>query len=143
MSGSDPIAEARKNVTDWAERQAEAGITGSFSVNGEVSEVGRADKPALTPFPADMLPHYSEILRERDRMVAAALKASIEIPPSDLRDGYFASLKASCLQIAIDIIRKKYAERTDDGTAAENDGAGPRDDAGGAEAERAPPEAAG
>jgi hypothetical protein len=94
----------------------------------------------MTEVPADLVKHRREILRERDRMVAAALKVSIEIPDEKLREGYFASLRASCLQIAIDIIRKKYEGHN--GTTAESDSAGERNVGSYAEAPGAASEAA-
>lgn len=118
----DPRERAKQNVENWIKDQAAAGMSGSVTVGGTKLTVGDGlDEPFQVRVPADMFDHLSEILRERDRMVAAAIKASIEVPR--LSDIHMASLKASCLRIAIDVIRQKYRKGDDDGTRAERDGA--------------------
>lgn len=130
------MMDVPKTVEDWSKRVAESGITGSVTMVGDGEEgrgirqvdVGNGEvSDYRTKIPGDLLPHLSELLRERDRMVAAALKVTIEIPQPELRDSHLASLKASCLQIAIDIIRKKY-EGQNNGTTAESNSTGERSD---------------
>lgn len=140
------MTDVPKTVEEWSKRVAESGITGSVTMVGDGEEgrsirqvdVGNAEvSDYRTRIPGDLLPHLSELLRERDRIVAAALKVTIEIPQPELRDSHLASLKASCLQIAIDIIRKKY-EGHYNGTTAESDGAGERSDDSGTAASETP-----
>ena len=145
------MADVPKTVEEWSKRVAESGITGSVTTvsDGEegrtIRQVDVGDSEVgeyRTKIPSDLFPHLSELLRERDRIVAAALKVTIEIPHPELRDSHLASLKASCLQIAIDIIRKKY-EGQDNGTTAENNSTGERsDDATSAETARTSTETA-
>jgi hypothetical protein len=106
-------AKARWNVDDWIKRQADAGFSGSITVLGESEssrsaetvEIG-AETPLSSKIPDDLIPRLAELLRERDRLVAACIKASIDT----LKPPNIAELRASCLQLAIDTIRKKYAE---------------------------------
>lgn len=119
--------KAQTNIEDWCKRSAAEGITGAFTVvtDGDggreikTTEIGGGVATELrTKIPSDMVGHIREILTERDRMVGAVLSTSIEVPP-EFRDAHLTSLKASCLQIAIDFIRNKYAERNDNGTTAQ------------------------
>jgi hypothetical protein len=106
-------AKARWNVDDWIRRQADAGFTGSVTMLGESEssrsaetvEIG-AETPLSSKIPDDLVPHLAELLRERDRLVAASIKASIDT----LKPPNMAELRASCLQLAIETIRKRYAE---------------------------------
>jgi hypothetical protein len=129
-------ARAHKNVDDWFLRQSGGGFVGHVTVLGEdsagkrtatVSDVGEGSS-YQNKIPSDMFDHLPELLRERDRLVAAAMKASIEVPGSQAQ----IDLKRSCMELAIDTIRKKYAKGNEDergdGTearrATENDGSG-------------------
>jgi hypothetical protein len=120
------MTDVPKTVEEWAQRVRESGLSGSVTMVGQ-DDAGRhaksveIDSGVVSEFrskiPSDMFEHIREILSERDRMVAAVLNNSIDVP-AELKTAHLASLRASCLQIAIDILRKKYAERKDDGTAA-------------------------
>lgn len=138
------MTDTPKTEEDWIRQVPESGFAGSVTMVSDredgrnIRQVALGDSAASefnTKIPGELIPHVAELLRERDRMVAAAMKASIEIP-NDLQELHLASLKASCLHIAIDVIRKKYEEH-DNGTTAERDGRGERPgDAGGTEAPR-------
>ena len=119
-----------KTVEDWAKQVSDNGISGSVTMIADIGgdrhirQIGVSDGSVSdfqTKIPIDLIDHLHEILRERDRMVAAALKVSIEIPHAEMQAMHLASLKASCLQIAIDVIRKKYTTGEDHG-ATKSDG---------------------
>lgn len=122
------MTDAPKTVEDWAAQAAENGISGSVTMVSDVDgvrdmrelDVGNAITNFNTKIPSELIQHLREILRERDRMIDAALKVSIEIPNEQMNMHHLASLKHSCLLMAIDVIRKKY-EREDHGTTADSD----------------------
>lgn len=104
-----------KTVEDWGKRVAESGLTGGATIitdidgkrTSEIVDISSDGGASRTKIPRDLLEHVAELLRERDRLVAASIKASMEVitqePPT------VASLRESCLHLAIDMIRKKYA----------------------------------
>jgi hypothetical protein len=109
------MADLPKTVDDWRKRTEESGLTGAATIitdiNGERStkivDISEDGGTSRTKIPRDLIEHVAELLRERDRLVAASVKASMEVlvqePPT------IASLRESCLHLAIETIRKKYA----------------------------------
>lgn len=103
--------KALKNVDDWFARQTGSGFTGAVTVLGEsasartaeITEIGE-QQSLRTKIPPDLFEHLAELLRERDRLVDQSVKAA----PTEF-GVKMASLRASCLELAIDTIRKKYA----------------------------------
>lgn len=114
------MTDVSKTVEDWAARAAENGISGSVTTVSDVNGDRNIRELDDTKIPSELIQHLREILRERDRMVEAALKVSIEIPNHELNMHHLASLKNSCLLMAIDVIRKKYTGE-DHGTTADSD----------------------
>lgn len=109
------MAEIPKTVDDWRKRAEESGLTGNAQVitdvagkrSSEVVDISDDGWASLTKIPRDLLEHVAELLRERDRLVAATIRASMEtlsIEPPNM-----AKLRESCLLLAIETIRKKYA----------------------------------
>lgn len=108
-------AKARKNVEDWYARQQAAGFTGSVTILGESSEVGSQSAEvneigetivARTQIPPDLHPYLPELLDERDRLVAAATKASMETLTGIVPD--VVSLRISCFKLAMASVRQKH-----------------------------------
>lgn len=106
------MRDTPKTVDDWRKVAVQTGLVGSATIvtdiNGarqstivDISDDGGASK---TKIPRNLLEHVAELLRERDRLVAASIKASMDHEPPKM-----ASLRESCLLLAIDTIRKKYA----------------------------------
>src|ERR1700743_3001038 len=132
------MTDIPKTAEDWADRVSESGISGSVTLVSDSCgdrEIKRIEigsdvvSEFRTKIPSDLFGHIKELLAERDRMVDAVLSTSIEVPPS-LKDSHLAGLKASCLTIAIDVIRKKYSTGEDHGTT-ESNGTGGRISTGG------------
>lgn len=106
--------KAQAKVDDWYKRAASDGFSGTVTVLGEgssgrsaeVAEIGSEQPSLRTKIPPDMYEHMAELLRERDRLVSASQAASMEALGTPNID---VSLRASCLQLAIETIRKKYA----------------------------------
>lgn len=107
-------AKARKNVEDWYARQGAAGFTGNVTVFGESSESPRTAEVneigetivTHTQIPPDLHPHLPELLEERDRLMAAATKASMETLTGIVPD--VVSLRTSCLKLAMASVRQKH-----------------------------------
>lgn len=105
--------KAQAKVDDWYKRAAADGLSGTVTVLGEshkgaasaeVVDIGDEGPSLRTKIPSDMFEHLAELLKERDRLVEQSVKAA----PGDFIPK-MASLRASCLELAIDMIRKKYA----------------------------------
>ena len=126
---------------NWFAGQGAAGFVGSVTkvtdiggdrsiIETHVGKFPEFDPSKDTRIPVDMIDHLREILQERDRMVAATLKATAEMPLApEPQEQWMLQLKTSCLKIAIDFVRQKYSKGEDHGQAANHDGT-PEADAG-------------
>lgn len=105
-----------KTVEDWGKRVAESGLTGAATIitdidgkrMSEIVDISSDGGASRTKIPRDLLEHVAELLRERDRLVSASQDASMEALGTPNID---VSLRESCLHLAIEMIRKKYAAR--------------------------------
>lgn len=141
-----------KTVEEWSKQVSESGLTGHVTMvsdnNGD-RNIRQVDVGAgavgdyHTKIPSDMVPHIHEVLRERDRMMDAALKVIIEIPNEELNSKHLAGMRQSCLLMAIDVIRKKYSTGENHGTTESGESDGRIGTGGGAEAPGTPAESAG
>jgi hypothetical protein len=127
-------AKAQKNVDDWFDRQGAAGFTGGVTVltegsNGRdvsVTEIGDGS-PRQTKIPRELYDHLPALMAERDRLMDAAVQASIA-PKVDW------ALKDTCLKQAIENLTARLAEganheqRTDDERPVEVDAGASRND---------------
>lgn len=103
-----------KTVEDWGKRVAESGLTGAATIitdidgkrTSEIVDISSDGGASRTKIPRDLLEHVAELLRERDRLVSASQAASMEALGAPNID---VSLRESCLHLAIETIRKKYA----------------------------------
>jgi hypothetical protein len=125
------MSDTQKQIDDWAERAAENGLSGSVTVLTETSdgrsaqhrEIGEdaSTEGNATHIPDDLIDHIATLLRERDRLLKAALRESID-GAIDL-----PSLRAACLTQAIDNIRSKLKDQAN----VESSGSTGRPDGGG------------
>lgn len=92
-------AKAQQNVDDWVTRQTSDGF--SVFVKNDHGVETPEDKPnaVQTAIPADLLPHLSIIMRERDRLISDWTK-DFAHPPSPV-------IKARLTQLAIDQMRRR------------------------------------
>jgi hypothetical protein len=102
--------KAKKNVDDWFGRQADHGLSGTVTVLGEsgshrtaeVTEIGERQS-LRTKVPPEMFEHLAELLRERDRLLVAMQEESV------ISIEQLPSARETCLRVAIENIRTKYA----------------------------------
>lgn len=102
-------------IKAWAERAKASGLSGNVQIIGndgiKIVNVDDPDAANHTKIPRDVVPYLHELLKYRDRLLKDALKNTMEIAPEAV-DLY--SLRASCLQLAIDFIRDKYKGNSND-----------------------------
>jgi hypothetical protein len=104
-------ARALQNVEDWAKITGTE-FSGFARVSGDVY-------PHEVPLPIEVFEHLSEVFRERDRLFAAAIKATQETLSANAKVS-MTSLRASCLKLAIETIRKKYGKDQSNGANPHN-----------------------
>jgi hypothetical protein len=109
-------ARALQNVEDWAKITGTE-FSGFARVSGDVYPVGGGHRTHEAPLPIEVFEHLSEVFRERDRLVAAAVKATQETLTTEVS---ITSLRASCLKLAIETIRKKYGKDQSNGANPHN-----------------------
>src|SRR5882762_3422396 len=93
-NGRSGMTTEKKNLHEenWLAGQGAAGFVGSVTkvediggdrsiIETHVGKFPEFDPSKDTRIPVDMIDHLREILQERDRMVAATLKATAEMPP--------------------------------------------------------------
>ena len=80
------VKAAQQQVADWAKQAGTEGLSGSFSIDGQVFDVGTQPAPVLRDrktktvnttvgVPADMFPHMSEVFAERDALYTDLINA--------------------------------------------------------------------
>jgi hypothetical protein len=112
-------AKAKKNVDDWLDEFGDK-FTGFVRTGTEVRSIGAdGDRTGNVQIPTELFDHLAELLRERDRMVAAAIKATQETLSANAKVS-MTSLRESCLKLAIETIRKKYGKDQSNGANPHN-----------------------
>lgn len=102
-------------VEQWRKQAQEDGLIGSVRVLSENSVGAQieqnlmvgVDVQSATLIPRELAGHILEILRERDRLLAAAVKASVE--SGEMNSPANIELRKSCMSLAIGTIRKRVA----------------------------------